>query len=71
MVSKYVPRVNQLDAIQLDGEICRIIEEQLNNIYKNLPVSANLFYDLIEKVLNLVFLFLFFSLAFSANTNQK
>lgn len=38
MSSKFVPRVNQLDAIQLDSEVGRIIEEQLNSCYSALPV---------------------------------
>ena len=41
MTSKYVPRVNQLDAIQLDSEIGRIIDEQLNFCYSTLPVNTN------------------------------
>lgn len=35
--SSYVSRVNQLDADLLDKEVSKLIHEQLNNVYKELP----------------------------------
>lgn len=35
--TSYVSRVNQLDADLLDKEISKIIQEQLTNVYKELP----------------------------------
>lgn len=37
MTESYVSRVNQLDADLLDHEITKIINEQLGNVYKELP----------------------------------
>jgi peroxin-2 len=35
--SEHISRVNQLDAYLLDKEILKIVQEQLNNAYKELP----------------------------------
>ncbi|XP_055599814.1 peroxisome biogenesis factor 2 [Uranotaenia lowii] len=37
MKSNFVPRVNQLDSIQLDYEIINIMKEQIHNVLRNLP----------------------------------
>ncbi|XP_058833191.1 peroxisome biogenesis factor 2 [Topomyia yanbarensis] len=37
MKTNFVPRVNQLDSIQLDNEIINILKEQIYNVLRNLP----------------------------------
>ncbi|XP_053683111.1 peroxisome biogenesis factor 2 [Sabethes cyaneus] len=37
MKTNFVPRVNQLDSIQLDNEIVNIIKGQIYNVLRNLP----------------------------------
>ncbi|XP_055529800.1 peroxisome biogenesis factor 2 [Wyeomyia smithii] len=37
MKTYFVPRVNQLDSIQLDNEIVNVIKEQIHNVLRNLP----------------------------------
>uniref|UniRef100_A0A1Q3FCA5 RING-type E3 ubiquitin transferase (cysteine targeting) n=1 Tax=Culex tarsalis TaxID=7177 RepID=A0A1Q3FCA5_CULTA len=37
MKTNFVPRVNQLDSIQLDNEIVNILKEQIYNVIRNLP----------------------------------